>query len=326
MPQTPPSLLPRVVVIGAGAVGCHLAASLRERCPVLMVDPSAAVLDGLARRGLRAVAPADLGGAEPALTPSDVPVVATSASVAVRAASVIPAGVPFCCVANGLVPELTTQRGSDIVFGVVEFAASSPAPGAPQRTKPGWLTLQDGPPASAGVRLARALDPRRQRARLSAAIDQHRHAKLLLNSSLDPVAAVIGGTIGGVFGRREAFTAFRALLREGLAVARASGWELTSVQGVHPASMIKIFSMPVLSRVSAKIASWQARAVESTLARELARGDVGEADQLCGAIVRQGARAGVPTPAHARALEVLGEIAREGRGGRPELAARLLHA
>lgn len=330
--MSPPASPPRIVIIGAGAVGCHLAHALRPGVNVLMVDPSDAVRAGLRARGLPATAPSELGEAHPQVSERDVPVIATSAAVAQKAAGIVPKGVPLVCVANGLLPGLESERAGDLALGVVEFAASSPGPGEPLETKPGWLTLQDsgaGRGADAASRcpsqrLHSAIDPARQRVRLSTDIHAHRHSKLLLNASLDPVAAVIGGTIGDVFRHRQAFRAFRVLLREGLAVARASGWTLHKVQGTHPATMGRVFAMPVLSRLAARIASVQARAVQSTLARELARGQIGEADYLSGAIVRQGATVGVPTPAHARALEVLHEVAAGARGGRLEFAARLI--
>jgi len=66
--------------------------------------------------------------------------------------------------------------------------------------------------------------------------------------------------------------------------------------------------------------------VESTLARQVRSGSIGEADHLSGAIIREGERLGVPTPAHLRAMDVLQRIAAHpgGAGGRPEFAAELL--
>ncbi len=256
----------------------------------------------------------------------DVAILTTSASGAVRAACSIPEWVPVVSLTNGLVPELTRARNGSLAYGVVEFAVSCHAPGVSGRSKPGWLTLQRESPGDATARLAGAIDPRRQRTRLCDDIDSHRRSKLVLNASLDPVAAVIGGVIGDVFKGRESFLAFRALLCEALGVARAAGWRLCAVQGVRPDVMEAVFSTPLVRRMAARVAGWQSRQVGSTLSREIRRGELGEAEHLCGAIVLEGARVGMPTPAHSMAMEVLRLIAAEpgGNGGRPELARRLI--
>jgi len=140
------------------------------------------------------------------------------------------------------------------------------------------------------------------------------------------VAAIIGGAIGDVFRRRDSLGAFRALLGEALSVARAAGWRLRAVQGVRPDVLSAVFSMPVVRWASARAAAWRAATVASTLAREVSRGDLGEAEHLCGEIAREGARAGVRTPVHERAMDLLRRVAAApgGNGGRPELAGELL--
>src|SRR4029077_8520639 len=95
---------------------------------------------------------------------------------------------------------------------------------------------------------------------------------------------------------------------------RAAGWRLRRVQGVRPDVLSAIFATPLVRIIAARSAARQAGAVASTLAREVHRGDVGEADHLCGAIVREGARVAVPTPTHSRAMDMLRRIARTPRG------------
>lgn len=310
----------RAVIIGAGAVGAHLAACLRPGTGLVVIDPDPRVGAAFVARGIPHAAAVGVGpGVQ---RPGDVAILATSAARAGTIAAALPSDLPIVCVANGLDLGIDPRRPAGLSFGVVEFAASSPAPGHARCTRPGWLTL-DGGSASA-TWLAAAIDPGRQRTRLVPDLIAHRRSKLMLNASLDPVAAVIGGTLGDVFRGRESFAAFRALLAESLAVADASGWTLVAVQGMSPAGMRRVFGTPVLSAIASTIAGVQARSVQSTLAREIARGELGEADQLSGAIMRQGATVGVATPAHTRVLEVLGRLARAGGGGRPALASELM--
>lgn len=315
----------RAVVIGAGAVGSHLAISLRPRTPLLVIDTDERVRAAFIANGAGAAAPADLrvsSGPRTSFQQGDIAIIATSAARAVSVASTIPAFVPIVCVSNGLNTSLSRDREGGMDFGVVEFAASCPAPGQAVCTRAGWLTMSRHSPAATW--LAATLDPARQPARLVTDLDSYQRGKLMLNASLDPVAAVIGGSLGAVFQSRASFRAFRALLSESLDVARASGWRLSSVQGMTPASMRRIFATPLFGSLAAHIAGRQANHVESTLAREIARGDIGELDQLCGAIVRQGESVNIKTPAHQRAIEVLSRLTRQGTLGRPELARELV--
>jgi 2-dehydropantoate 2-reductase len=317
----------RAVIIGAGAVGAHLAASLRRGLPLLVIDRSEPVRAAFEARGAAASPPPGHGSLPAPFRPGDIAILATSAAAATRAAAAVPPWVPLISLVNGLNHDLAAARSS-LSYGVVEFAASPTAPGASTLTRPGWLTLQRHSPHGANAWLAAALDPRLQPARLSRDIDSHRHAKLMLNASLDPVAAIIGGTLGDVFRRPDSFASFRALLDEALTVARAAGWRLRAVQGMRPDVLSRIFRTPFLGGLAARAAARQAREVASTLAREVSRGDPGEAEHLCGAIAREGTRVGVPTPAHARALELLRRIAsRSGsRSAQPdELLHELLH-
>ena len=323
----------RVVIIGAGAVGSHLAASLRGGLPLLVVDSSEQVRAAFAARGIAAIAPLEaavssLDSRAVLFRNGDVVVLATSAAVAVSAALLVPIGIPIVCIANGLTPELTAMRNRSVAYGVVEFAVSSSSPGRAVRTRNGCLTLQRRSAGDVTSWLAAALDPRMQPVRLTDDIDAYRHAKLMLNASLDPVAAIIGGLIGDVFRRRESFRAFRVLLDEALHVARAAGWRLGAIQGFRPDSLSRIFATPCVRAIAAYAASWQARTVSSTLAREIGRGELGEAEHLCGAIASEGARVGVQTPAHERAMELLRQISRApgGQGGRPDLARQLLQS
>ena len=330
MPAPPVPSATRVVIIGAGAIGSHLAASLRKNTRVLIIDPCPHTRAAFAARGVEAISPAEIGEWGVA----DVVVLATSASVAARAVTHVPKSIPVICLANGLIPVLSTTRNGSLSHGVVEFAVHCSEPGIAMRTRDGWLTLQRDSPEDATQRLAAALDPQLQRVRFTDHIDAHRHSKLMLNSSLDPVAAAIGGTIGDVFRATESFRAFRTLLGESLRVARAAGWRLTAIQGVRPDLLHAIFRTPGIGALAARSAAKQAATVSSTLAREVARGELGEADHLSGAIIREGARLGVPTPAHMRAMDVLRRIAAHGgsegsggagaRGGRPGLARELL--
>ncbi len=317
----------RAVFIGAGAVGTHIATSLRADTPQLIIDPDARVQAALAARGAAIASP--LQSAEDAarlLNPGDVAIVSTSASLVLRATQHLPAWMPIVCLSNGLIPELISARPDTLAFGVVEFGASVRSPGLSTCTRAGHLLLQRESAGGVTQWLASALNPSEQPATLTDHIHDHRHSKLMMNASLDPVAAVIGGTIGSVFAQREAFLAFRVLLREALAVAKAAGWRILPVQGMKPTVLCRIMHTPLLNRIASMAAAKQAKDIASTLSRELQRGQLGEADYLCGAIAREGRAQGVATPGHDRVMAVLTRIASQpsGGGGKPEFARDLL--
>lgn len=314
---------PRVVILGAGAVGTHLASALADRSRITVVDTDPAIVDAFRARGIEALDPErDLASFD--FAEEDLAVVATPADCVASAVGRLPAWVPVVCLSNGLDPDAAPGSTRPLARGVVEFGVRTIAPGRACRTRAGWLTLQRRAVRDATARLLRAIDPQRIRARLSDDIDAHRRAKLLINSSLDPVTAVMGCTMGEVFASRDGRRAFLALLREGVAVARASGWRLAHVGGTRPTTLAAVFGAPVIGSLAAAVATWQARGVITALAGDVRRGRPGEIDHLCGAIVRAGERAGVPTPTHRRAIEVVTATASGAERPRPALAAALL--
>lgn len=317
----------RAVFISAGAVGTHIATSLRAGTPQVIIDPDARVRAAFAARGAAIASP--LASAEDAarlFNPGDIAIVSTSASLVLRATQHLPAWMPIVCLSNGVITDLIVARPDTLAFGVVEFGASVRSPGLSICTRAGHLLLQRESAGGATQWLASVLKPSDQPATLTDHIHDHRHSKLMMNASLDPVAAVIGGTIGSVFGQREAFLAFRVLLREALAVAKAAGWQILPVQGMKPNVLCRIMHTPLLNRIASKAAAKQAKDIASTLSRELQRGQLGEADFLCGAIAREGRARGVATPGHDRVMAVLTRIASQpgGGGGKPEFARDLI--
>ena len=123
----------RVVIIGAGAVGSHLVASIRPEVPLLIVDREERVRAAYAARGIEAVLPPDpaegSSGPQRRYFPfGDVVVLATSAARVLSASEVVPADIPIVSVTNGLTPELTAVRNGSVAHGVVEFAVSIHSP------------------------------------------------------------------------------------------------------------------------------------------------------------------------------------------------------
>lgn len=296
----------RVIIVGAGAIGSTLALALAPRRGAIIIDADPAVRAAWTARGHTALGPGQLP-AEFNTQPDNLAIIATRATVADAALVGLPPNLAVLCVSNGLNPALGRHRPGATLAGVVDFAATCDRPGEPRATQRGSITMPTGSPAAGGVTHALADDLADSpiTAHLAERIEGHLWSKLLLNSSLDPVAAITGQTLGGVFARRPAFLLMRRLLREGRAVALAAGIPLEPVQGSTIATMDRVFHTPCLNRLAAAIAARKAAQVQSTMTADWSAGRTTEAEFLNGFVVREAVRLNIPAPTHNRVLALL---------------------
>ncbi len=306
----------RIVIVGAGAIGSSLALAMAPRLRAVIADPDPAVRDTWSRRGHDTLDPrTDWPAFAP--RPGDAAIIATRATLAERVIAALPPALPALCVCNGQNERLATVRATPTLLGVVDFAATCDRPGEPRATQPGALTMPMDSPEGFTRAIADAIPAGAIRAKLVSDVTPHAWSKLLMNASLDPVAALLDTTLGGVFADRAGFLVVRRLLREGHAVARALGVRPVPVRGTPIGLMVRVFHTPGLNRLAARGGANQARHVDSTMTADLRRGTPTEIDYLCGHIARAGERAGVPTPTH-RAVQAAIEAA--PRGPRANLA------
>jgi 2-dehydropantoate 2-reductase len=296
----------RVISVGAGAIGSTLVLALAPRRRAIILDPDPAVRAAWTARGHTSLGPGQLP-AEFDAQPDDLAIIATRATVADAALASLPPHLTVLCVSNGLNPALGRHRSGATLAGVVDFAATCDRPGEPRATQRGSISMPAESPTAGGVTRALAADLAGSpiTAHLADRIEGHLWSKLLLNSSLDPVAAITGQTLGGVFARRPAFLLMRRLLREGRAVALAAGVPLEPVQGSTIATMDRVFHTPGINRLAAAIAARKAVQVQSTMTADWSAGRTTEAEFLNGFVVREAARLGIPAPAHSRVLTLL---------------------
>lgn len=320
----------RFLILGAGAVGSHLAAALLERRgpgAVVVADPDPAARRAWAGRGVAALLTPELAPPHKverfAFADGDVVILAVKGAVAAAALEPVPAAVPVVALPNGMHDALAAGRPA-LSFGVVDFAASPGAPGAPVVTRAGGLVLDRR--AAAARRLAAALAGSPVRPRLTDDIAGHRWSKLLFNAAFDPLATLMGTTFGGVFAHPAGRRALRRLLAEGIAVARAAGIRLHAVQGASPETLVRILGTPLLGRAAAFLAARRARAIASAWAADLARGGAAEIEHVNGFLIRRAEVLGVPTPTHHRAVRLVHQLGTGALDPAPEHAARLLEA
>jgi 2-dehydropantoate 2-reductase len=291
----------RFVIVGAGPVGFHLGRELGRRSAVLFGDTCPRVSSAIRALGHKTIEPPFDGLA---WRRDDIVLLATKATAALAAVEPIPEGVPIVCVSNGLNPHLRAARPGQVSFATVDFAVSRSERGDIVCTRRGRLTMPRPSAKRATERLAISLRGSSVRASLVRNIDPHLWSKLLLNASLDAVAALTGQTLGQVFGHSGSFHAFRRLLREGLEVLRAARIPPRKVQGITPSLLDRVVHMPVASRVAALLARRSALCVESSMLGDLRRGEPTEIDYLNGRIVEAAERLGLDAGGHRRVIDI----------------------
>src|SRR6266702_3999832 len=156
-------------------------------------------------------------------------------------------------------------------------AMSSPASGA---RKPSSGSLTAGSRRASNV--SERLSVRRACRLSSAAISWARcWDKLLVNVATGALSGITRLAYGGLYAVPELEVIATAAVAEAIAVAKASGIELETV---HP------------HEAWVKAASGLPPEFKASMLQSLEKGSVTEVDFINGAVVRAGAKAGVPTP------------------------------
>lgn len=286
----------RICVIGAGAVGATFGGLLARRGhEVTLVDPWREHVAAIADSGLRLDGiPGDVLARPRAVTTpegvagQDLAFVATDANntgnAAEAAAAVLaPDGVALT-VQNGIgnVERLTAVLGPGRVIGGSTMSSF-------RTNAPGWITMTHAGPTTLGE-LDGAETPRLRALRdalqaagfetlISPDIMSVIWSKFLLNLAINPICAATFLRMGE-FARIEATDRFQdRLIDEAFAVIRAKGLRL-DLDGL---------------RAKIKAHSW-AKYSKPSMLQHMELGRRTEIDALNGALVREGAVLGVPTP------------------------------
>jgi 2-dehydropantoate 2-reductase len=286
----------RICIIGAGALGGTFGGLLaRQGHEVTLVDPWREHIAAIEAQGLRidgvpgdltvhpraTTTPEGIAGQQLALVATDSN---HTAAAATAAAAVLAEDGVALTVQNGIgnVEQLVAALGSTRVIGGSTMSSF-------RTNAPGWLTMTHGAPTTIGE-LDGADTPRLRAVRdaLMAAgfetvttpdIMSVIWSKFLLNLAINPICAATFLRLGE-FARCEATDRFQDhILDEAFAVIRAKGLKL---------------DLEAL-RAKVKAHSW-AKYSKPSMLQHLERGRQTEIDALNGALVREGAALGVPTP------------------------------
>jgi len=295
-----------VTILGTGALATLFGARLaRAGHPVTLVGTWSAALAAVADGGLRVTdeggtwaAPARAVHAQRAgdVAPAGLVLVLVKSGETARAAPLAArlARIDGLVVTlqNGLgnAERLAAACGTDrVVQGVVTAGGNLVAPGHARAGGPGQVILGRAPETAARLADVAAL---LARAGLDVVVRDDIDAvvwlKLAVNCAINPLAALHGLPNGGLLDDADLSATLAAAAREVGAVAAARG----IVLGADPAA----YALDVARRTAAN---------RSSMLQDVQRGAPTEVEAINGAVVREGARLGVPTPINARLLEAV---------------------
>jgi len=305
-----PDSWPRVVVVGAGAVGGYFGGMLaRAGAPVAMIGRPVFV-DAVKRNGLalqtltfnesvRVEASTELQAARGA---DIVLFCVKTTDTAETSSAVAPLLVPGALVVamqNGVdnVERIREASGLDALGCVVYVAASVPAPGTVKHVGRGDLVV--GPRNARTERFAAIFERAGVTCRISDNIEGELWTKLIWNCALNAISALAHAKYGQIAASEDARKVVEAIVHEVLAVACAAKVHLPGLEDPK-----------VVFARALQIALQMSEAVSST-GQDMMRGKRTEIDSLNGYISRRGVQLGVPTPVN-QALYTLVKLA-EGR-------------
>ena len=301
---------PRVVVFGAGAVGCYFGAKLAQAgAPVTLIGRATHV-EAIRAGGLlfesdgetrRIPIGADEGSA--ALRDADLVLLCVKTLDTEDAARTIgrlaPPNAIVVSMQNGVdnVERIAGAAGVDALAAVVYVAASMPAPGHLLHGGRGDLVVGEYGPPPPGA--ARAADRAQrvaavfERAGVACAVSADVRAalwtKLVMNSVFNAISALARVRYGAMVSDARTRELMREIVVECCAVAQADGVALPGAGALYDAAL--------------QLGQAMSPATSST-EQDLARGKRTEIGSLNGYVARRGDALGVPTPAN-RALTTL---------------------
>jgi 2-dehydropantoate 2-reductase len=320
--------MPRIAVIGAGAIGCTIGALLKRagqdvtligrREQVAAIRKGGLHIDGALGKFTVQIPVAEELDFHPDL--ALLTVKTQDVVAAVQASLTLLKDTPFVTLQNGL-------RSDDLVAGilpphqivsaVVSIIATYLKPGKVTIISPGSLVI--GHPFTAPEsRLPMVAEILNQAipTQASANIRGAHWLKLLVNVN-NALPAITNLTVQEVYADSYLSRLVVRLLREGLAVVKGAGIKLEGLPDVSVALIRLLGRLPV--RLASRLATAKVRRTASdapilgSTLQSLRRNRLTEIDYLNGEIVRLGAEVGVPTPLNVMVVEMVHRVEKQGR-------------
>ena len=327
---------PRVLVVGAGAIGGVLAGSLLavgHAADVLTTNSK--IADALRRDGFRMAGKSRVRRAEPAgvyasvseaAGPYEYILLATQPpqveEAAAQVAPLVARDGRVVCFQNGLC-EVRVARvvGRERVVGaVVAWGASMPEPGLYDRTSSGGLTLGrlDGAPDARVEELSRSLGDAFV-VRTTANLLGARWSKLAINCAISTLGTIGGARLGELIRRRFVRRLALELMTECVHVARHEGVRLEKVAGTVDLDWLALTPSDRTAAGSFRLGAKHAvllaagaryRRLRSSMLAAIERGRPPAVDFLNGEVVERAGRYGLSAPINRAARDLVWQIAR----------------
>lgn len=331
------SLNVRVAVVGAGRVGCYVAAHLASVAEVTLIARSPVVeavraggLTAVRMDGTRVHASPDRLVADTemaAAVGADVVLVTTKTTathdVATQLGPHVVSDTLVVSLQNGLRNAQVIEEGLEQAFpsrasrplvlpGIVHHNVVAQDPGTYVATTSGGITIKDQPRAGELARTARAAG---LQVRLDPDIRAALLAKLLLNLN-NAVNALSGRSLREELRDRDYRRVLAACQQETLRVARAADIRAARLGAVPAVVMPYVLRTPTpvfsaLARTTLQVAA----GARSSMADDLDRGVRTEIDELQGVVVALGERYDVDTPVCDRLVELVVDCERRAAEG-----------
>jgi 2-dehydropantoate 2-reductase len=325
---------PRVLIIGAGAVGSWVGARLALTSAAVTLVGRGGLVEAAQKRGLRLIEPEGERWTPPlaayasiaealAASPYDLAVLTVKAyDTAVVLAEIAAAAVappPVLSLQNGIGNEeaLRQALGADLVIaGAIETPLTVPEPGTVVAHRPryraGLAAVGRGAPvAAAAVALTRAGAP----------VDTYddfrrlKWSKLLLNLPANAACAILDWTPAQIMSHPETAALEARAWQEAFCVMRAMGVAPVSLAGYPLATLAPIVPRAPVSLLARGLRRTVAggRGSKSPSLREaLLAGKRSEVAWLNGAVAAAGTRTGVATPVNHALTDILSALS-QGR-------------
>jgi 2-dehydropantoate 2-reductase len=323
---------PRILVMGAGALGGIVAATLTEiGCAVTAVSTNPAIRSAVDTAGYRVIddgeervvrgwmAPAPEGSYDLCILATQPPSVEDAALTALQ--HLAPDG-QVVVLQNGLCEErVAAIVGADRVIGaIVAWGASMPEPGRYERTAHGGFALGrlsgqiDGDLRRVGE-LLEAIGP----VALTANLRGARWSKLALNCAVSALGTIAGERLGPLVRVRRYRRLALEIMTEAVAVARAEKVQLEKVAGTLDLDWVALSDADKVATASVSLTAKHAlllavglryRRMRSSMLAAIERKRTPAIDFLNGEIVSRGLIHGIATPINARIVDTVWSIAR----------------
>lgn len=313
---------PRIVVAGAGAIGCFVGGLLAAAGRDVVLLGRARLVGDLSTQALRL---SDFTGMEMRASPeasdhpsvlarADVVLVCVKSGATEEMGRLVAAHAPEQAVVvslqNGVRNVETLRRqlpGRDVRGGMVGFNVVALGEGRFHRSTSGEVVLESGKGDLAGTLEVPGLVVEQV-----AGIEAVQRGKLILNLT-NAVNALSGLCLRDMLLDRGWRRVMAAQMAEALAVFRAAGLEVAVPAKAPGWAIPHILRLPtgLFRRIAAPMLTVDAAARTSMVA-DLEAGKTTEIDEFQGEIVRLGAAHGVAAPVNARVLALVREAEAEG--------------